>query len=181
MLNNNIISIEDLKMFGRPMSNLGSDQKYYAFITEVEMLYIKPTFGDDLYLTLVENANNVNPSDERIKILLEGGVYKPADYGKNDGNRFYLEGLKKCIAYYVFSQHIMSGDYESSRYGFVVKNNDYSDKISDKQRSNYYNNIIEIAKGYLNDCIKFCKISGLIRSKGKSLSKMGGITITKIG
>mgnify|MGYP000496692831 CR=1 FL=1 len=68
-----------------------------------------------------------------------------------------------------------------SRFGIGVKENEYSSHVSDKSRSTLYNGIIEIAKGYLDECLLFCKISGLIKSKGNSRINIGGCTIKKIG
>lgn len=179
---NHIIEIEDLKMLGRPLNKMTSEHKLYALIAETEMLQIKPIIGDSLYLTLVENANNENPQDKRIKLLLEGGIYNPSEYsGTSCSDKRYFEGLKKAVAYFVYAQYVMTGEFESTRYGITLKDGDYSSHISDKQRSNYYNNLVDIGKGYLKDCIAFCKVSGLIKTTGKTLSNMGGVTIKKIG
>lgn len=181
-MENHIIDIEDLKMLGRPINKMVSEHKLYALITETEMLQIKPMLGDSLYLTLVANVSNENPEDERIKLLLNGGTYDLADYKDcaEEGKR-YFEGLKRAIAYFVYAQYVMTGEFESTRYGVAIKDNDYSHQISDKQRSNYYNNLIDIGKGYLKDCVAFCKVSGLIKTTGRTLSNMGGFTIKKIG
>lgn len=181
-MGNHIIDIEDLKMLGRPINKMVSEHKLYALITETEMLQIKPMIGDALYLTLVENVSNESPKDGRIKLLLNGGVYDQAEYTDCVcGGKCYFEGLKKAIAYFVYAQYIMTGEFESTRYGIAMKDGDYSHQISDKQRSNYYNNLIDIGKGYLKDCMAFCKISGLVKSAGRTLSNMGGFTIKKIG
>ena len=179
-MENNIISIEDLKMVGRPLGKMVQDHKLYAFIQETESLYIKPKLGDDLFITLVENANEVNPADGRLKILLEGGIYDPKDYGRDEPRRCF-DGLKKAISYFVYAENVMSGNVESTRYGFNIKNDDYSNNITDKTRSSLYNNIIDKAKGFLGDCLTFCKISGLIKDEGKSKINVGGCVIRKIG
>lgn len=171
-----IISIEELKMFGRPIGKMVDDHKLHSFITEVEMLHIKPVLGDDLYLTLLDE----DPNDERIKLLLEGGIYDTNTYGKEGGRRCF-EGLKKTIAYYVYAENVMSGDFESTRFGMVTTNNNFSTHISRNYRSDLYNNVIDKAKGFFDDCITFCKVSGLIKEKGNSKISVGGCVIRKIG
>ena len=180
MENKHIITIEQLKTLGRPIGKVDND-KLEAFITEAEQLHIKPTIGDALFLRLLEEAAKENVEDENLKILLEGGTYNESDFGRNNDNVHSLLGLRVALSYYVYAQYVMSGDIESTRYGLNIKNDEYSTHVSDKSRSSLYNNAIEIAKGYLKECLTFCKVSGLIKEQGKSKVNIGGCTIRKIG
>ena len=180
-MNKHIITIEQLKKCGRPIGKMVDSTKLEAFITEVEQLYIKPAMGESLFLRIQEEIAKENIEDSKLKILLDGGIYKEKDFGKSNDNIHSIMGLRITISYYVYAQYVMCSDIESTRYGLSIKNDEYSNHISDKSRSSLYNSSIEIAKGYLKECISFCKISGLSKEEGKSKINIGGCTIRKIG
>lgn len=165
-----LVTPQEVAKLGRPIGKV-DEAKINAFINETEQLHIKPTLGIALFLELLEN-----PDDEKHYVLLNGGIYKD-----KDGNPQSLMGLKTTIAYYVNAQNIMSGDFQSTRYGIVVKDADYSQHISSKERSDYYNNTMEVANMYMQECVRYCKCIGLIKTTGKVRASVGGITIRKIG
>lgn len=164
-----LINPNDIIELGRPIGKV-DDIKLLAYITEVEHLYIFPTLGYELINDVLKNPNKIE-----YETLLHGGTYNSS----NEIKRF--TGLKTTIAYFVSAQNIMSGDFQSTRFGIVVKNGDYSDHISSKERSDYYNNTLEVANAYLKDCVDYCRAVGLIKKKGNPRGSMGGITIRKIG
>ena len=87
-----------------------SEDNLQAYISEVEMLYIKPLVGDEFYISLATDTEG------KYAGLLEG-----CEYTDRRGNRRFCPGLKTAIAYYAYSQYVMAGDAESTRYGFRVK------------------------------------------------------------
>lgn len=133
---------------------------------------VKPVIGDELYLKLLEKGE----TEEDYKTLLNGG-----SYSDSRGNVFSFMGLRVAISYYVYAQNVMSGDFESTRYGMVLKDGDYSSRMSSKERSDCYNNALEVANTYLKDCLRFCKVKGLVENKSLSSSRTGSIVIRKIG
>ena len=161
---------QEIVQLGRPLGKVDPN-KLTAYIAEVEQLYVKPMLGAALYLDIMENPNR-----EEYYLLLNGGTYRDSS-----GEIFSFIGLKTAISYFVFAQNIMSGDFQSTRYGFVVKDGDYSSHISSKERSDFYNNTLEVANAYLKDCVSYCKDVGLIKRSGKPRASLGGITIRKIG
>lgn len=177
-----ILTEEQLRKLGRPIGKKVDRTKLEAFITEAEQLHVKPIIGDALFLRILAELEKESVEDKNILLLLDGGNYNSKDYGKSDNNDIHcFMGLRESLSYYVYAKYVMSGDIESTRFGIGVKENEYSSHISDKSRSTLYNGIIEIAKGYLDECLTFCKISGLIRSEGRSRINIGGCTIKKIG
>lgn len=181
MENKHIITIEQLKTLGRPIGKMVDGGKLEAFITEAEQLHIKPTIGNALFLRVLEESAKENIEDDNIKLLLDGGTYKESDFGRNSDNVHSFLGLRVALSYYVYAQYVMSSDIESTRFGLNIKNDEYSSHVSDKSRSSLYNDAMEIAKGYMDECITFCKVSGLIKTEGKSKVNIGGCTIKKIG
>lgn len=182
-----LITAEQIKSLGRPIGKMVAADKINAYINEAEKLHIKPLLGDNLYLSLLESLEDdtsdlKDGTDERLKILLDGGVYDESDYDNNiPSNRHQLEGLRVALSYFVYAENTMSGDFESTRFGTVTTNNNFSSHISRNYRSDLYNNAIDKAKAFMDECIVFCKISGLIKGKRASKVNIGGCTIRKIG
>lgn len=184
---NQLVTAEQVKTLGRPIGKMVAENKLNAFIREAERLHIKPLLGDDLYLMLLDAISSdtgeiKDDADERLKLLLDGGIYDEADYKENTENKKHLlDGVRIALSYYVYAEDVMSGDFEITRFGVVTTNNNFSTHISRNYRSDLYNNTIDKANAYMDECVTFCKISGLIKEKGKSKVNIGGCTIRKIG
>lgn len=166
-----LVTPQEVVNLGRPIGKV-NPEKLLAYITETEQLYIKPTIGTELFLKLLKE----DLDDETLLTLLNGGQYEDS----NKGIQSFV-GLKTTISYYVYAQNVMSGDFQSTRYGMVVKDGDYSTHISSKERSDCYNNTLEVANAYLRECVSYCTSKGLIKRVGRATAALGGITIRKIG
>lgn len=171
-MNLHLINPTEVVIAGRPMGNNINEDRLLAYITEVEMMNIKPVLGDNLFHQLLISVDEPN---DIITKLMSGGSYE------YDGKVYYFAGLKSTISYYVFAQNVMSGDFQSTRYGMVLKDGYYSSHISSKERSDCYNNALEVANQYLNECVRYCRHKGLIQKGRKNTLSTGGITIRKIG
>ena len=170
---NHLIEIDELRALGRPIGKHVSEEKLLAYITEVEQMNIKPSLGEALFQSLLAEGY----SRDEYKLLLNGGTYED-----QCGNIASFLGLKVAISYFVYAQNVMMGDFESTRYGMVIKDGDYSTRISSKERSDCYNNTLEVANYYLAECVKYCKVKKLITTKtNRSVVSTGGMTIRKIG
>jgi len=167
-----LVEPEELVLLGRPIGKGVSPDKLLAFITEAEQLYVKPALGDALFLDVLARGDTYEP----YLLLLGGGVYEG-----DCGNRYELVGLKTAVAYYVYAQNVMSGDFNSTRYGMVLKDGDYSSHVSAKERSDHYNNTLEVANQYLRQCVEYCLRKGLMKRPSHNAATAGGITIRKIG
>lgn len=165
-----ILKPEEVRTLGRPIGKV-ADEKLTAFITEAEQLHIKPIIGDELFYRILNEEQ-----DNNIKLLLSGGNYRD----KREKIHGFM-GLRVALSYFVFAQNLMSGDIESTRFGSVIKNDDYSSKLSSRERSDAYNNAMEVANAYLQECVSFCREVGLIKVVGKTKLAVGGVTIRKIG
>ena len=167
-----IVTTAEVVKLGRPIGKV-DETKLLAYITESEQMCIKPALGEELFANLLLEGEN----NDDYKILLNGGAYRDAN-----GDPHTFLGLKVTLAYFVNAQNIMSGDFQSTRYGMVLKDGDYSAHISSKERSDCYNNTLEVANHYLNECVRFCKAKNLISQKhNKRAIAAGGILIRKIG
>lgn len=174
-----IIYPDELNNYGRPIGKV-DENKLLTYIIEVEQMYVKKVLGESLFLKLLQFNND----DKKLEVLLEGGTYNSngciCSDSNDNGNFFTISGLKVAVAYFVYAQNIMSGDFQSTRYGMVLKDGDYSSHISSKERSDAYNNALEVAHFYLSECANYCKSVGLLKRKGNP-SSIGSLTIRKIG
>lgn len=167
-----IITPSEVVSLGRPIGKV-DDNKLLAYITEAEQMNIKPALGDALFLKIL----NEGEENDVYRVLLNGGTY--TDAGNN--TRSFM-GLKVTLSYYVYAQNVMTGDFVSTRYGMRTKDGDYSQGISSKERSDCYNNTLEVAQHYLNECIAYCKAKNLLGNKtSRRVYSTGGCIIRKIG
>ncbi len=167
-----LVTPQEVVHLGRPIGTVDHD-RLLAYISETEQLNIKPVIGTPLFLKLLDDNEDRDP---RLDTLLKGGTYED----ERNGVMSFV-GLKVTIAYFVYAQNVMSGDFQSTRYGMVLKDGDYSSHISSKERSDCYNNTLEVANAYLRECLAYCKSTGLISKTGKPTAFTGGIRIQKIG
>jgi hypothetical protein len=167
-----LITANEVVSAGRPMGGKVDEGRLTSYIAEIEQLNIKPVLGDALFLDLLQNGD----TNEKYKLLLSGGTYT-----SSDGSIYSFAGLKACIAYYVFAKNVMVGDFQTTRYGVVLKESDYASHISSKERSDCYNDTLEVANCYLKDCVRYCRHVGIISSASGFPKATGGIRIRKIG
>lgn len=146
-----ILNVEEAKKFGRPIGKVSTD-KILAFITEVENTIVRKEIGDELYLALTNDLDLT----EDYQFLLDGGTYEDTC-----GNVHILTGLKAAIAYFVYAQNVRAGDYESTRYGMVIKDDEYSTGISAKERDQIANSATAVAESYMSEVKQYCQFKGI--------------------
>lgn len=157
-----IITVEEAKTLGRPIGKV-AEEKILSFIYEVEQTIIRPALGDTLYLKILD----MEEFDEVFEVLLNGGRYERNICGTEETEERILTGLKSAEAYYVYAQNVRAGDYESTRYGMVLKEDTYSNGISSKERDQIANNATMIADAYLKECIEYCRHKGIMSNNAK--------------
>ena len=167
-----LITPSEVVNAGRPMGSQVDKERLLSYITETEMMYVKPVLGERLYLSLLEDETD---SNAKYAMLLNGGSYSV------NGEMFTFVGLKAAISYFVFAKNVMVGDFVPTRFGIVMKEADYSSHISTAERSACYNDTLEVAHSYLQDCVAYCRRMGLLTNSIGSPTASGGIRIRKIG
>lgn len=167
-----LINPSEVSQYGRPIEGKVKDSQLLAYISEAEHLNVKPVLGDKLYLDLLKEGE----TNEKYQMLLTGGTYTD-----DESNIYTFAGLKTAMAYYVFAKIVMVGDFQITRYGTVLKDGDYSSHISNKERSDCYNDTLEVANSYLADCLNYCKRVGILTTAPGRPKTSGGIKIRKIG
>lgn len=167
-----LLTTDEAAKIGRPINGKVDHERMLAYITEAEQMNIKPVLGDRLFLDILQHGDE----NEQYKVLLNGGTYTA-----KDGGIYSFVGLKCCVAYFVFAKNVMVGDFQTTRFGVVLKESDYASHISTKERSDCYNDTLEAANSYLRDCLRYCSHVGIPTGNLGSQRASGGIKIRKIG
>lgn len=163
----------DVRTYGRPIGKV-ADEKILAFIREVENTIVRKRLGNELYLRLVELSQQ-ETIESPYDVLIKGGSYTIGT------ESCYITGLLSAIAYYVYAQNVIAGDFESTRYGMVIKDDQYSQGITSKDRADIANQATAIADDYLRECLDFCKQQGIKAARGEGMHLTAGCIIRKIG
>lgn len=164
-----ILSTTEAKQLGRQLGRI-EDAKLQAFINEVEMTIIRKRLGGELYIQLA----TATEYDGDLDILVNGGVYTFND------EQDYLVGLKLAITYFVYAQNVLEGDFESTRYGMRIKDDDYSQAITQKDRAAIAGSATDIAEKYLQECLEFCKMKEINQKGSHGMDLTAGCIINKI-
>lgn len=190
-----ILTVEEAKRLGRPIGKVDAN-KIQAFINEIEQTIVRKRLGDNLYLDILaevntkpveptdneetalnENGEPIVPTERLYDILLNGGSYTD----KKERTRF-ITGLKVAEAYFVYAQNVRAGDFESTRYGMVKKDDEYSTGISSKERDMAANSATEIGNAYLEEVLTYCYDKEFLKPKdsGVGMNTTSGCVIRKV-
>lgn len=164
-----IITIQEAKTLGRPIGAM-APEKLQAYINEAEQ-QVKRAIGDALFVAI---NDPVIAATEPYKTLLNGGTYT------NGGRTYCFRGLKVATAYLTDAKAMMTGDIESTRYGYVQKSGDYSQAIDGGRLSSAYNEIVEEGQIYLREAVQYAKANNLITCSAGGVMPSAGIRIKKV-
>lgn len=160
-----LITIEDVKTHIRPMSKHLDDSRIAVYIDEAERLDLKPQIGESLFIDLKEFHNEVSPFDRTFdktfgadypdyNLLLSGGIYK------RSGNVYKeFAGLRTVLEYYVYARLVKNNNYTLTRFGFVNKDDQYSQQTDLKERLVSEKDARSVADTYLSDCIEYLRLN----------------------
>lgn len=111
-------------------------------IEEAELLDIKPKLGDALFVRLLTHV--------QFAVLLDGGPYDDAD-----GRRHHFAGLRRALAYYVWARLVKTGVNHLTRFGYVQKQDEYSQAAEHRERMTACNDAFAVADGYMKECLAY--------------------------
>lgn len=168
---NTIAKPSEIRLRGRQIGKI-EEEKLQSFINEVEMTIIRKRLGDALYIQLT--TTEPEQLSEDLTVLIDGGAYT------HDSKDYLLVGLKTAIAYYVYAQIVLAGDFESTRYGIRIKDDDYSQSVTQKDRATLAGNATDIANVYMAECLEYMVKKGIIFDNGKDMMLTSGCIIRKI-
>lgn len=138
-----LLTAKEVPELSRDMSVHIDSKRVETYIRESENIDIKAALGDALFLAIKKNP-------EKYTDLLKGGTYK--DCG---GNTATFIGLKTALAYYTYARVVKNGDGNVTRFGFVNKDSEYSNKSDVREKTMAYNEAFSIADTYLKECLNY--------------------------
>lgn len=133
-----LITPAEISTLARPC--YADEEKALAYIVEAEQNNIKPAIGDDLFIQLKEGGQT---------FLLEGGIYE------RNGKRYYLNGIKKALAYFVISRLYESSTTELTRQGAVNRRSEYSDNADNSEIISVSRETYAIANRYMEEIERY--------------------------
>ena len=129
-----LITLTDARTIRRISANYDTNE-FNPFVNEIQIFYLSPLLGVDLYNDLV-----ANPTDAQNVILLDGEDY-------TYGSRTYtFKGVKKYLSYLFFYKYSVEGQVkytDSGRQNFEV---DFATKSQKGIDAQVINNFIDKAK-----------------------------------
>lgn len=152
MINNNLITPEDVHALARNSSAQLDPRDVSTYIEEAEQLDIKPTIGTALYLRLLDDTGD----KEANRKLLYGGTYQTCC-----GEVSMFAGVRKALAYYVYGRIVKNGGRTATRFGFVEKRDEYSYQIDYKERLIVANDATLVADSYMKETLNYIENTGL--------------------
>lgn len=167
----NLISYEEISILARPCST--DRETAEALIAEAQRVELKPRLGDALYLKVLDDT-----PETRLSVLIDGGVWEDSC-----GNQKLLTGLKTALAYYALARITRDGNIRATRYGSVVKDDQYSAEAENAERQRQYRELFAQADSYMAEAIQYLtqnrqtfpeyKVQGKMRSNRLTIKTIG--------
>ena len=138
-----LITADEVGKLTRGMSDHVAGDKVEAYIRESENMDVRPALGDALFLDIKKNP-------DKYGALLNGGEYKSGCGGVR-----MMVGLKSALAYYSYARLVKNGDGNVTRFGYVNKDYEYSERPEFKEKLQAYNDAFDVASRYMKECMDF--------------------------
>lgn len=142
-MNRPLITLQDINTLARPCT--ADADLADAFIAEAQRSDVRPRLGDAIYLQLATAGANT-----QVQFLRDGGIWVDAN-----GRQHMLVGVKTALAYYALARITRDGNIQTSRYGAVVKDENYSAEAENAERNRQYRELFAQADDYMTECLEY--------------------------
>ena len=150
----NLLTAAQVRLLCRPISTHYDDTRIEMFIPEAEQLDVKPILGEQMYIDLLEAQTGTTLSVNQV-LLLDGGIYTV------ENRKYIFKGLKVAISYFVYSRLIRNADGQLTRFGFVDKNLNESDRPQLKEKLVAADDAAKSGNAYLNEVLQLIKLNDM--------------------
>ena len=150
----NLTTATQIRALCRPISSHYSDTNIETYIGESEQIDIKPILGEQMYIDLSEAQTGTTLTADQ-EMILDGGVYTV------DDRKYVFGGLKKSIAYFVYSRLIKNADGQLTRYGFINKDTQESERPPLKEKLVAADDAAKTGNAYLNEVLQYIRLNDL--------------------
>lgn len=120
-----LLTLAQLQSYKSITANIDTAKNLDPYIQEAEEFDLRPFLGDELFVDLVADFE-VSPSLSQYSDLYNGSTYT---YG---GRTYKHEGIKAVLAYFTYARYLANANSHSTKYGIMVKKNDFSEQASEK-------------------------------------------------
>jgi hypothetical protein len=122
-----LVTKADLDQYKYIADSIKNSTSWPQFVSEAEMLDIKPWLTDALLLELITQQSTLPTSFSAANIaLLEGGSYVYMS------TTYHFQGLKACLIYFAFARFTNRTSVNYTAAGVVIKDSDFSTPVTDK-------------------------------------------------
>lgn len=142
-MNRQLITLQDINTLARPCT--ADADLADAFIAEAQRSDVRPRLGDAIYLQLATAGANT-----QVQFLRDGGTWTDSD-----GRQHLLIGVKTALAYYALARITRDGNIQATRYGAVVKDENYSAEAENAERNRQYRELFAQADDYMTECLEY--------------------------
>ena len=142
-MNRQLITLQDINTLARPCT--ADADLADAFIAEAQRSDVRPRLGDAIYLQLATAGANT-----QVQFLRDGGIWVDTD-----GRQHMLVGVKTALAYYALARITRDGNIQATRYGAVVKDENYSAEAENAERNRQYRELFAQADDYMTECLEY--------------------------
>lgn len=139
-----LISLSDFAGV-RDLSSNVEEAELNTYIRQAQDADLKPLLGEALYWDFTDNAG-----DAKYLLLLNGDQYEDGQ-----GNDINYEGVKPMLIHYSYARYVQFANIKTTKSGFMNKENDYSEQISEKAKASMIAQAREMAKVYENGVFKY--------------------------
>jgi len=150
----NLTTATEVRVLCRPITLNFKDANIEVYIDEAEAIDVKPILGEQMYIDLSEAQTGTTLTADQV-LILDGGVYTV------DSRKYVFSGLKKAISYFVYSRLIKNADGQLTRYGFVNKELNESQRPELREKIQAADDAMKTGNAYLNEVLQFIKLNNL--------------------
>ena len=149
-----LLTLEEFRQLSKPVAMTIGAREVSPYIAEAQELDVPPYLGEALVLDVAEFV--VDPTGKPdYSTLLSGGVYVSRD-GCTPG-RVEFAGLKRALAYYVYSRLVKNTSYALTRYGEVNKTDQYAVQAERSERSTMERDARTTADHHMDGCVRYLR------------------------
>lgn len=151
-----LITPYEIKNAGLPVSSHLDDRKIEICIKEAEMRYVREKITDSLYIDLIKWTQTLDKSafPEEYITLMNGGIFQSKSCCGDLEERVF-EGLIRATIYYTYARIVRTNDNQVTRFGFVNKNDEYSDRVDLKEKLAAEKDSLALADMHISDCVLY--------------------------
>ena len=120
-----LLSLDDIQSFKSLSSSINEAKALLPFVQEAEEFDIVPFLGQELFNALKTDFE-ASPSLATYADLFNGSTYTYSD------RSYTHQGIKAVLAYYSYARYVANSNTVSTKYGLVVKENEFSSPVSEK-------------------------------------------------